>query len=166
MRLGLFEYDRCPEETEAAGKGLADRLIDRENTLLRGNHHDAIRDFIRMKNRPPARGTADNIDPRSGSSGTINFVDVLVPAKGDRRRIPSVDTDNERAVGRDKRMRQTLVVLHVERAGPTSGITKLPEHLVVGVAGNDTARAARNKGEYLLNFRCQFNLFLHARNRL
>ena len=166
MRLRLFKSDFGTQIPKALHERFAYLLIHRKHTFLRGNHRNAVCHFIGMEYRPTSRGSANNVNPRPCTSIEIDLFNVLVPAERNGRRFPAIDAHNKRMIGRKERLSELLVVLHVLCACPISCIAELPDHLVVGVARNDTALAPRDECEDRLNLGRLLDFFLDAGNSL
>ena len=102
MRLRLFQSDLGTQFPETSYEGFADLLIHGEDAFLRGDHCHTIGDFIGMENRPTSCGPADDIDPFPGALFEVDFFGVLMPTKGNSRRLPAVDAYDKRIIGRQK----------------------------------------------------------------
>ncbi len=89
MRLGFLERCLHTKSSKATDERFADVLVDAQDTLLRSNHHDAVGQFIRVQDSPATGRSADDIDPRIFAVLQVNFIDRLMPSKGNSRRCPT-----------------------------------------------------------------------------
>jgi len=166
MGLGLLQGDVCAEDSEAAHQRFTDFLIDGQDALPRCNRYNTVRHFIGMKDRASAGWASDYVNSCFSTLLEVDLSYVLMPTQRNSGRIPAIESDDGRPIGRDERLRKSLVILHVERASPTPSIPKLPDHLMMNVARNDTALALRNKREDRFDLGTWLDFFRDAGHRL
>ena len=166
MGLGLHQGDVCTEDSESAHQCFTDVLIDGQNALLRCNHDNTVRHFIGMEDRSSAGWASHHIDSGFSTLFEVDLSDVLMPTERNSTRIPAIESDNGRTIGRHERLCKSLVILHIERASPTPSIPKLPDHLVMNVARNDTALALRYERKNRFDLGTWLDFFRDAGHRL
>ena len=164
--MGLLQGDVCTEDSESADQCFADVLIDRQHALLRCDQDNTVRYFIGMEDRASAGWASHHINSGFSALFEIDLSNVLMPTQGNGGRIPPIESDNGRLIGRDERLCESLVKLHVGRASPTPSIPKLPDHLVMNVTRNDTALALRYERKNGFDLGTWLDFFPDAGHRL
>lgn len=129
MRLRLLDRNVRTETSEPLKQAFADVVVHREDVTVPDMHDDAVRHFVTVQNGATAGGTPNHIDPFRPGPVRVDLFHRLIPAKGDRVWVPSVQTQGRSSAPRGEIVRQGYIMRHIENTGTLPGVFEPPRML-------------------------------------